>query len=90
MSNFLLIPQEKFNELSNKVDQLLIILDQKNEIPVRMDDWIPESFAQKLLGIKKTSLWALRKQNMIIYSKVGAKIFYSRKSIEKLINKNQQ
>jgi hypothetical protein len=89
MSNFILIPQEKFNELNSKVDQLLVMLDQKNEIPIRMDDWISESFAQKLLGIKKTSLWALRKQNKIVYSKVGAKIFYSRKSIEKLITKNQ-
>ncbi|MBK7310345.1 MAG: hypothetical protein IPI93_06025 [Sphingobacteriaceae bacterium] len=90
MSQFILIPQEKFEQLNQKVDRLVAFHEQKDETPIRMDDWIPESFAQKLLGLKTTSLWALRKKRKITSSKIGAKIFYSVKSIEKLLNKNQE
>ncbi len=89
MSQFLLIPQEKFDQLNNKIDELFAVLCQKNELPLKIEDWVPEAYAQKLLGLKKTSLWALRKKGKIIYSKVGSKIFYSKNSIEKLLNRNK-
>lgn len=89
MSQFILIPQEKFEHLVHKIDELFVLLYQKNELPLKIEDWVPEAYAQKLLGLKKTSLWALRKKGKIIYSKIGSKIFYSRSSIEKMLNKNQ-
>ena len=88
MSQFILIPQEKFNDLDQKVNRLIEIAS--NGKAIKMNDWITEMEAQALLGLKETSLWALRKKKQIVFSKVGAKTFYSLKSIEKLLNKNQE
>lgn len=89
MGEFLLIPQKQFEELTQKVD-LLIELGRETGKSIKMDDWISELEAQKLLGLKETSLWALRKTKKIVSSKIGAKTFYSLKSIEKLLHKNQE
>ena len=54
----------------------------------KLGDWITEQQAQKILGLKATSLWALRKKRKIKFSKIGSKIFYSLKSMEEYIEKN--
>ena len=89
MSEFILIPQKKFDELTQKVDLLLELSKDSGKL-IKLDDWISELEAQKLLGLKETSMWALRKTKQLAFSKVGAKTFYSLKSIEKLLNKNQE
>jgi hypothetical protein len=90
MSEFILIPQKKFDDLNQKVDLLIEIINKTSGQTVKMNDWIPEKEAQKLLGLKETSMWALRKTRKIAFSKIGAKTFYSLKSIEKLLSKNQE
>jgi hypothetical protein len=89
MDQFILIPQVKFDELSQKLDKALAMLGNGIK-PIKIEDWIPEKEAQTLLGLKATSLWALRKQGQLKSSKIGSKTFYSLKSIEKLLNKNQE
>ncbi len=89
MSEFILIPQKQFQELTQKVDLLLELSKDAGKL-IKMSDWISEHETQKLLGLKETSLWALRKTKKVISSKVGAKTFYSLKSIEKLLSKNEQ
>lgn len=89
MGEFILIPQKQFEELSKKVDMLVELSKDAGKV-IKMNDWITETEAQKLLGLKETSMWALRKKKQIVYSKVGAKTFYSLKSIEKLLDKNQE
>ncbi|MBP9068395.1 MAG: helix-turn-helix domain-containing protein [Bacteroidia bacterium] len=88
MGEFILIPQKKFEELEQKVD-LLIQLGKEAGKVVKLNDWISEQEAQKLLGLKETSMWALRKKKRVVSSKIGGKIFYSLRSIEKLLDKNQ-
>lgn len=89
MSEFILIPQKQFEDLTKKVDMLVELSKDAGKV-IKMNDWITEAEAQKLLGLKETSMWALRKKKQIVYSKVGAKTFYSLKSIEKLLDKNQE
>jgi hypothetical protein len=89
-NNFILLPLSKFEELTKKLDELKFLIQDNIGYSQRIDDWIPEKEAQQLLGLKATSLWALRKQGLIKYSKVGSKTFYSLKSIAKLLNKNQE
>lgn len=89
MSEFILIPQKKFDELSEKVEQLIQICKETGK-SIKMEDWISEQEAQKLLGLKETSLWSLRKMRKVVSSKIGAKTFYSLKSIERLLQKNQE
>lgn len=89
MGEFILIPQKHFEELSKKVDMLVELSKDAGKV-IKMTDWITELEAQKLLGLKETSMWALRKKKQIVFSKVGAKTFYSLKSIEKLLDKNQE
>lgn len=86
MSEFILIPQKQFTDLEEKVNKLLEISSSKM---AKMEDWISEKEAQALLGLKETSMWALRKRKQLVFSKIGSKTFYSLKSIERLLNKNQ-
>lgn len=90
MSGFILLPQKKYEEFVSKIDQLLELERAAAIKNSRIEDWISEQEAQKLLGLKETSLWALRKRKQLVYSKIGSKTFYSLKSIEKLLNKNQE
>jgi hypothetical protein len=56
-----------------------------------LDEFIPESEALKLLGIKsKTSLFKLRSNGKISYSKMGKIIMYRRTSIMEYIIENEQ
>jgi hypothetical protein len=90
MSEFILIPQKKFDDLNQKVDLLIDIISKSSGQTVKMNDWISQQEAEKLLGLKETSMWTLRKTRKIAFSKIGAKTFYSLKSIERLLGKNQE
>ena len=81
------MPHAKIEAIESKIDKIL--MGQSAEKASKIGDWISEQETQEILGLKKTSLWYLRKTKKLTYSKVGAKIFYSLKSIEKLLNKNQ-
>lgn len=90
MGQFLLIPQEKLEDLEAKIQSICDSLEQGIRTPPKINGWISESEAQSLLGLKATSLWALRKSKQLRFSKVGAKIFYCLDSIEKLLKKNEK
>lgn len=51
--------------------------------------WISEREAQALLNVKRTTLYKLRKNGVLVYSKPTArKTLYLKSSIEELIAKN--
>jgi hypothetical protein len=84
-------------ELDSKIAEILYKLEdvQKNVLEIAenaspIQGWCTELQTQKILGLKTTALWGLRKQNLIRYSKIGAKTFYNLESIKKLLEKNQQ
>ena len=90
MESHFLLPQSKLEEFTSEIKALKEILKEIKSKPQRLNDWISEAEAQALLGLKETSLWALRKTKKVVSSKIGAKTFYSLKSIERLLQKNQE
>lgn len=82
-----LIEKEAFDNLVKKVDELHEgVLKKKDEPQL---DWIDGQAVLKMLGISKRTLQTLRDQEKIKFSMVSRKlIFYSRKSVEELLNRN--
>ncbi len=50
-----------------------------------MDLFISEQHAQEMLGVKRTTLWKLRSEGKLHYSKIGRKTLYHLPSIEDYI-----
>ena len=50
--------------------------------------WLKQTEAMEILGCKRTTLYKLRKENRIIFSKLGRKVYVSKESLEKLLNEN--
>jgi hypothetical protein len=90
MEDHILLPQSKLQEITSRLDEINTTIRESIGRQITFSDWIPEKEAQKLLGLKATSLWALRRKKKIAFSKVGSKTFYSLKSISKLLDKNQE
>jgi hypothetical protein len=75
--------ENQLEVLSLKLDQLMELIQQP-----RIEEWLTEEQTQKLLNLKTTALWELRKTGALTYSKIGKRVFYSLKSIKHLIEKN--
>jgi hypothetical protein len=90
MENHFFLPESRLVEFNSSIKEVKGLLLEVMGRARELTDWIPEMEAQKLLGLKETSLWALRKRKQLVYSKIGSKTFYSLKSIEKLLSKNQK
>ena len=59
-------------------------INDDNMIP----GWLSEHKAQALLGRRNTTLWKLRKQGKLIYSKIGSRVYYKIESIQQLLEEN--
>ncbi len=90
MSGFYLIPKPEYDKLLRGMEELRELFNTQVIGGVRLQDWIDERQAQALLGLKTTTLWALRKTGELTFSRIGNKIFYSVESINKLLNKNSK
>lgn len=58
--------------------------------PEQLGGFVPASIAMQMLNCKNTTLYNLRKRGVLVWSTVGAKVFYSLDSIKKLLNDNRQ
>lgn len=87
MESHFLLPLAKYDELNKELKEIKEAI--KNP-PAVFLEWISEKETQHLLGLKATSLWALRKKKSIRYSKIGGKTFYNLPSIEKYLDKNEK
>ncbi len=54
-----------------------------------LNDWANEAIAMRNLNCKKSTLYYLRKNGKLTYSKIGRKVFYSISSINKLLDENR-
>ncbi len=50
--------------------------------------WLREPQVKALLGLQRTSLYHMRKKNLIRWSKVGHTVFYDKASIEQYLDAN--
>jgi predicted DNA-binding transcriptional regulator AlpA len=51
-------------------------------------NWLREPQVQALLGLKRTTLYHMRKKNLVRWSQVGRTVFYDRASIEQYLDAN--
>jgi len=51
-------------------------------------NWLREPQVQALLGLKRTTLYYMRKNNLIRWSQVGHTVFYDKASIEQYLDAN--
>lgn len=80
----------QLEELNQKVDRLQSLLMQFSTThQTNLGDWLTEEQTKELLHLGSTSLWTLRKSEKIKYSKLGGRIYYSRKSILDSLKKSE-
>ena len=85
-----MVPEEEYEALTAKVDQILSILSKEDRPVVsKLNGWLSEKETQELLGLKYGTLYNLRTNGDITFSKVGGKVFYNEKDVLKLIEKNK-
>lgn len=81
--NVLIISQEQFNTLENKIELILDSLKVKSKDNSRA--WISSQEAMDLLNIGQTTLWQYRKDGKIKASKINRKLYFNRDDIDKLL-----
>jgi hypothetical protein len=80
------VPSDKLEQILQKLDELSAAVKGGNS--EKLGDWIGEKEAQKLLGRKATWFWQRRKNGELVFTKVGNKIMYSRRSILAFLKDN--
>lgn len=78
-----MIPKIQIDQLLETQQRILEILEGNGN--QRMGDYLSEEEVKKMLGRKTTWFWRMRNIGKLSYTKVGGKVFYFRKDIEKLI-----
>jgi hypothetical protein len=86
--SLLLVPKALLDSLVDGQNKILDILENKPEKEL-VGDFITEGDAQKLLGRKTTWFWNMRTNGLLPFSKVGNKIFYSKRDIQSLLENSK-
>lgn len=86
MTNVILIEEQKYETLLNKVEQMYqaLIKNPGNTLN-EINGFVSESDACKLIGKSKTWLWRKRTEGVLPYKKLGAKIFYAKTDLFNLL-----
>jgi hypothetical protein len=77
------IPKTQLDQLLETQQRILQILEGNGN--QKLGDYLSEEEVKKMLGRKTTWFWRMRNIGKLSYTKVGGKVFYFRKDIEKLI-----
>lgn len=86
MTNVILIEEQRFDTLLNKVEQIFnaLIKNPSNTLN-EINGFVSESDACKLIGKSKTWLWRKRTEDLLPYKKLGSKIFYAKSDLFNLL-----
>ena len=86
MTNVILIEEQRFETLLNKVEQIFntLIKNPSNTLN-EINGFVSESDACKLIGKSKTWLWRKRTEDLLPYKKLGSKIFYAKTDLFNLL-----
>lgn len=86
MSNLLLVEEQKFETLLNKIEQIHHALIKKPSSNVNeINGFVAEKDACKLISKSKTWLWRKRTDGELPYKKLGSKIFYHKNNLFNLL-----
>ena len=80
------ICEKQIQELLDRIQSLENQLSMFVDLP-SIGDWIPKKYVMKLLDYGDTAMADLEK--VVVTSRIGRRVFYSRKSLIALIEKNQ-
>lgn len=84
--SLLLVPKAFLDSLLDGQNKILSILQNTTALDKnQVGDYLTEAEAQKVLGRKATWFWSMRTKGLLPYSKVGNKVFYSKRDIEKFL-----
>jgi hypothetical protein len=87
----LAIPVQLLQQLLDNQSQILAKLDRLTTSGKEgIGDYIPESEAKKVLGRNTTWFWDMRTKGKLAFTKIGSKVFYTRKDIEMLLAKGRK
>lgn len=86
MTQMVVIEEQRFETLLNKVEQMYnaLIKNSGNSLN-EINGFVSESDACKLIGKSKTWLWRKRTEGVLPYKKLGAKIFYAKSDLFNLL-----
>ena len=80
----LLIPQEEWQSLHEKLDRLTDIVE-KTQRGSSSCDWLESEEARKLLGISPKTWQNYRDQRLIPFSQIGRKIYVNQADIDNFL-----
>lgn len=81
--SFLLIPEDLLTQIAEKQDKILALLQKDSEGLHR--DFITETQAKELFKRKSTWFWQMRKNGVLLFSKIGKSIYYSTADLKKVL-----
>ena len=86
---FNLLTDEDYDALNAKLDRIIEMLEHKgSSSPIKK--WLSEKETQDLLGKKATTLWKMRNKGLLEFTKINNKVFYSKESIDRLMEHNKK
>jgi hypothetical protein len=87
MSDFITVDRPTFLRMSAALVRVEDFFKQV-DLETTSRTWVSESETLSLMGCKKSKLYELKKVGVIKYRRIGKRNEYSRKSINKYIEKN--
>jgi len=64
--------------------------ESKNSPVSSIPGWLSEKEMTLMVGLKTTALWKLRAKGLLVWSKIGGRVFYKMDSVLSLLEKNQR
>ncbi len=87
-SLMLMIPQDEWQSLHEKLDRLIEIVE-KNQTGSPGKDWFESEAARKLLGISPKTWQNYRDQRLIPFSQISRKIYVNRADLDAFLRSHR-
>jgi hypothetical protein len=86
-----ILTKEDFQEFKSElIEKIESLLDKQPEKTEEEQVWLKSHHVQRMLGISAATLQNLRVNGTMPYSKIGGVIFYDKKEVLEVLNRNKQ
>lgn len=85
----LLIPQEEWQSLHEKLDRLTDIIVEKTRIGSPGKDWFESNEVREILSISPKTWQNYRDQRLIPFSQIGRKIYVNQADIDNFLHNHR-
>ena len=83
-----MIPQEEWQSLNDKLDRLAEMIENRNATD-RDVEWLESEAARKLLGVSPKTWQNYRDQRVIPFSQIGRKIYVNRADLDAYLRRHR-